>query len=39
MKRLFLLFFYDMHSLMTVGFLMYLFMNDFLLGCLFVVVI
>ena len=29
----------DMQSLMSVGFLMYLFMNDVLPGCLFAVVI
>ena len=29
----------DMHSLMSVGFLMYFFMNDFLPGCLFAVVV
>ena len=36
MKRQFL---YDMHGLISVGFLMYLFMNAFLLGCLFVVIV
>ena len=36
MKRQFLC---DMHSLMLVAFLMYFFMNDFLSGCLFAVVI
>ena len=36
MKRQFLC---DLHSLMSVGFLMYLFMNDILPGCLFAVVI
>ena len=35
MKRQFLC---DMHSLMSAGFLMYLFMNDSLPGCLFAVV-
>ena len=35
-KRLFLC---DMHSLMSVGFLMYLFMNDFLPICLFAAVV
>ena len=30
---------YDMHSLMPVGFLMYLFMNDILPGCLFAAVV
>ena len=29
----------DMHSLMPVGFSMYLSMNDFLPGCLFAVVV
>ena len=29
----------DMHSLMSVGFLLYLFMNDFLPECLFAVVV
>ena len=29
----------DMHSLMPVGFFMYLFMNDFLLDVLYVVVV
>ena len=29
----------DMHSLVPVGFFMYLSMNDILLGCLFAVVI
>ena len=29
----------DMHSSMSVGFLMHLFMNDFLPGCLFAVVV
>ena len=29
----------DMHSLMPVGFLMFLSMNDFLPGCLFAVVV
>ena len=29
----------DMHSLMSAGFRMYLFMNDFLPGCLFAVVV
>ena len=28
----------DMHNLMPVGFFMFLFMNDFLPGCLFAVV-
>ena len=28
-----------MHGLMSVGFLMYLFMNDFLPGCLFAIVV
>ena len=32
-------FFCDMHSLMLAGFPMYLFINDFLPGCLFAVVI
>ena len=32
MKRQFLC---DMHNLMSVGFLTYLFMNDFLPGCVF----
>ena len=36
MKRQFLC---DMHGLMPVGFLMHLSMNDFLPGCLFVVVV
>ena len=36
MKRQFLC---DMHSLMSAGFRMYLFMNDFLSGCLFAVVV
>ena len=36
MKRQFLR---DMHSLMSIGFLMGLFMNDFLPGCLFAVVV
>ena len=31
--------FCDMHCLMPVRFLMYLFMNDFLPGCLFAVVV
>ena len=35
MKRQFLC---DMHSLMSVGFFMFLFMNDFLPGCLFAAV-
>ena len=30
---------YDMYSLMPVGFFMYLFMNDFLPGCSFAVVV
>ena len=30
---------HDMHSLVPVGFFMYLSMNDFLLGCLFAVVV
>ena len=30
---------YDMHSLVPVGFFMYLFMSDFLPGCLFAVVV
>ena len=34
LKRDFLKFVCDMHSLMPVRFLMYLFMNDFLPGCL-----
>ena len=29
----------DTHSLMLVGFFMYLFINDFLPGCLFAVVV
>ena len=29
----------DMHSLMAVGFFMYVSMNDFLNGCLFAVVV
>ena len=29
----------DMHSLMSVGFLMYIIMNDFLPGCLFAVAV
>ena len=29
----------DMHSLMSAGFLMYLFMNEFSPGCLFAVVV
>ena len=36
MKREFLC---DMHSLMSTGFLTYLFMNDFLLGCSFALVV
>ena len=36
MKRQFLC---DMPSLMTVGFRMYLFLNDFLPGCLFAAVV
>ena len=36
MKRQFLR---DMHSLMLAGFLMYLFMNDFVPGSLFAVVV
>ena len=36
LKRQFLC---DMHSLVSVGLLMYLFMNDFLPGCLFAVVV
>ena len=36
MKRQFLC---GMHSLMSVGLLIYLFMHDFLPGCLFVVVV
>ena len=36
MKRQFLC---DMHSLMSAGFLIYLFMNDLLRGCLFAVVV
>ena len=36
MKRQFLC---DMHSLMSVGFLMYLFVNDFLPRCFFAVVV
>ena len=36
MKRQFLC---NMHSAMSVGFLMYLFMNDLLPGCLFAVAV